>query len=203
MANKIIWVDIKTTGLYLGEDKIIEIAALYEEIGYPKSRSVFHRYAKPAKEKPKDWDDLKVQNELTITDFTGITWEKLEKEGLSQNDLTLEFIDFLNSKIQLRDVKDKCIFAAYNTSFDSQFVRKLFNPDADQYFGSYFFSCSLDIISTVALARYKGVLPVLTNYKNITLAEHFNIKLQAHSALSDIKASRAIQLELEKLLGVK
>jgi len=194
MTNKIIWIDVETTGLYPGEDTIIELAALYEERGNPSSRQIFHRYCKPVK-KPANWD--------YISNLTNISWELLEEKGISSSQLSDEFISFLSTLMDGYDAKDKAVFAAYNASFDNQFVRKLFDPDAKQYFGSYFFSCSLDIMSTVALALYKNVLPQLFNYKNITLAEHFKINLKAHSAIEDIKASRQIQLKLEKLLNEK
>lgn len=198
--SKIIWVDVETNGLYPGENYILEIAALYEERGIEKSRKIFHRFCKPDI-KPDDWDEP-VMNGKTVTEHTGISWEFLEEKGLSPSEFSTEFISFLSTHIQSRVVSDKAVFAAYNANFDNQFVRRLFNPDKKQYFGSYFFSCSLDIMTTVALALHKGVLPQLQNYKNATLADHFGIEIQAHSAISDIKASRQIQFKLETLLGI-
>jgi DNA polymerase-3 subunit epsilon len=58
------------------------------------------------------------------------------------------------------------------------------------------------ILDTCAIARflsYKGVITGLTSHKLTSLCEHFKIPLNAHDALSDIRATRTLFHILEGL----
>ena len=199
---KTIWLDVETTGLNTETDTIIELAALYED-GIKKNRAVFHKFCKPGV-KPESWDEpLKNRDNKTITDLTGITWDKLEKDGVSEATLYAEFSAFLAKRMDKFNKQDKAIFAAYNAKFDNNMVRALWDKNNDKYFGSWFLTVSLDIMSTVMLAVRHGILPIMPSYAQDKVAECLGIKFQAHSAIEDIKAARQIQLTLENKMGIK
>ena len=185
---KVVWVDIESTGLDCKEDSIIELAALYEN---GKEKDVFHTYIFP-NNKPQDF--------TVIEELTGITWEYLEKNGISEAQAYGKFSDWLGSHINKYDKTDKAIFAAYNARFDNDFIRELFKRNYDNYFGSWFYSAPLDIMGTATLCVKLELIPVPVNFKNQTICESFGIEHSAHSAIEDIKASRKAQLEMEKLL---
>lgn len=196
--SKIIWIDLETPDLN-PESGVIELAALYEDDSGDKSKAVFHEFCKPDI-KPATWDEpLKNRKDnKTISDLTGITWEKLEKVGLSEAALHAKFKTFLGKRIDSYNKQDKAIFAAYNAKFDNEFVRALFLRNNDKYFGSYFYSCILDILSTVAMSFRFGIIPPLENYQQDTVCDYFGIKFNAHSAIEDIKAGRNLELLLEE-----
>jgi DNA polymerase III epsilon subunit-like protein len=200
--NKTIWCDVETTGLSHKTNQIIELAMLYED-GNENNKSVFHKFCKPDV-KPDTWDKpiIKSGNNkmVTISEYTGITWEYLEKNGISERELYEQAKAFLDKRIAARNPDDKAIFAAYNAGFDNRFMRALWDKHGDKYFGSYFESANLDILATVALARKNGVLPKLVNNQQDTVAKHFGIKFKSHSAIEDIKAGRQVQMILERKL---
>lgn len=187
---KTIWIDVETTGIDHETNVIIELAALYENDGADKS--VFHVYILPAY-RPDDFN--------TIEELTGITWEYLEKNGITEAEAYKKFIEWISQYIDKYDKEDKAIFAAYKADFDNDYIRDFFTHNNDNYFGSWFYSASLDIMGTAILMVRLGYIPVPVNFKNITICENFGIKHKAHSALDDIKASRLAQLEMEKLLN--
>jgi len=185
---KICWIDVETTGLDCKTDTIIELAALYEN---GKEKDVFHYYIMPVS-RPNDFN--------IIEELTGITWEYLEKNGISEAQAYGKFSDWLGSHINKYDKTDKAIFAAYNARFDNDFIRELFKRNYDNYFGSWFYSASLDIMVTAILCVRLGLIPVPANFKNQTICESFGIEHKAHSAIEDIKASRQAELKMEGLL---
>ena len=185
---KQIWIDVETTGLDCKTDTIIELAALYED---GETKSVFHTYILPAKKK----DDFNI-----IEDLLGITWEYLEQNGITEAEAYSEFEKWLGSHIDKYDKKDKAIFAAYNAKFDNDFIREMFLRNYDNYFSSWFFSASMDIMSTAVLCVKLELMPVPENFKNSTTCKYFGIVHKVHSAIEDIKASRQAELKMEELL---
>ena len=188
LHTKVIWVDVETTGREAADNTIIELAALYED---GKDKDIFHTYILP---------DAKPDDFSTIEELTGITWEYLQHNGITEQQAYGDFTEWLGSHINKYDKSDKAIFAAYNARFDNDFIRELFKRNNDNYFGSWFYSAPLDIMGTVVQCVRLGLMPVPVNFKNVTICEFFGIEHKAHSALDDIKASRNAQLEMEELL---
>lgn len=172
---KKIWIDVETTGLFANKDRITELAAIYEG-------EVFHMYCKPFDEKPVDYDRIEA--------ITGISWEFLEKMGIGDNELYNEFSGWLKSIINAYDKKDKAVFCAYNAHFDSDFIRQLFYRNGDKYYGSFFYSARIDVMTTVAenIEVFQGT----PNLKNETVCKHLGIDLKAHSAIEDINATKKL-----------
>jgi DNA helicase-2/ATP-dependent DNA helicase PcrA len=194
LEQDITWLDVETTGVDSKKDHIIELAALHED--KEGLIETFHIFVKP-QVKPVNYDE--------VADMShGISWEKLEKEGLTQIEAFQAFKDFLTSKISPFNKYQKTVFAAYNASFDKNFIYEFFNKYRTSriYPGNFFHHAHLDILSTVGLAVRHNLLPRLENFKNETVANHFGIEFNAHSAIEDIQASRQVQLELEKLLKI-
>ena len=188
---KIIWIDVETTGIDHNTNTIIELAALYEN---DTDKSVFHVYILPSA-RPDDFN--------TIEELTGITWEYLQHNGITEAEAYKQFSEWLSERIDKYDKSDKAIFAAYNARFDNDFIQELFLRNHDDYFGSWFYSAPLDIMGTAILMVRLGYIPVPVNFKNVTICESFGIEHKAHSAIDDIKASRKAQLEMERLLNGK
>lgn len=103
------------------------------------------------------------------------------------------------------DKSDKYTIYGFNPNFDIAFLSQLADTLGDPYIGSYIDRRRVvDVRSLAVLAEARGLIPRLENYKLTTLAEHFKIPLNAHSALDDIKVTRIILRDyLEPLLFPK
>lgn len=178
-----LWIDVETTGVNPETDTVIELAAIY-----PGSK--FHMYCKP-KEKPDGFEK--------ITEITGITWEFLEKNGVTERILYNEFLNFLDSLVSKFDKSDKLIFSGYNTRFDNNFIRELFLRNDNTFFGSYFLSILTDVMSSVANEIASGRLELLKNYKLQTVCNHYGVEFSAHSAIEDIHATIELYKKIREL----
>ena len=91
--------------------------------------------------------------------------------------------------------QDKFFLAGYNNaSFDNQFLRAWFLQNNDKYFGSWFWSNSIDVmvLATPYLASKRAGME---NFKQGTVAKHLGIEVDAerlHDALYDIEICKAI-----------
>lgn len=186
----ILWIDLETTGLDEEIHAIIQLAALVEKNG-------------------KIIDEI----ELFIRPFKGAKISKfaLEKNKVTVDDLRDEtkyiyhrrqyekFINFMHNHVNRFDPKNKFVLAGKNIkTFDIPFLRKWFERNDDDYYGSWFWYPCIDIENYFAeLLAYENV--ILKNYKIETLCEFFDIELKAHEfAKDDIYATREIY---RKILG--
>ena len=176
MGVKQIWIDCETTGLDPKTDTIIELAAECDG-------DIFHAYCLPDT-KPNNWD--------FISNLTGITAEFLFQFGTTESALYKKFNEWICKKIDRYDKTDKAVLCGYGARFDMDFIRALFDRNNDKYFGSFFFSLPMDVQSLVAQGLLIGIVPILENMKLETVCNHFNIGIDAHSALSDIISTRRL-----------
>lgn len=188
---KILLEDTETTGLNKQKDKIIEIGAIYKDTDSGESEE-FHRYIKYPEYPDNFQDAVKIH---------GLSPEVLEEKGIENKEAYNEFIGFMDSKVSKFDKTDKCIVSGYNVVFDIGFVRNFFYANGNRHYGSYFFSMPLEVSTFVMEAVLNGWIPPLENYKLSTIAEHFNLKFEAHSAIEDIKITEKIFQIMVKLRG--
>jgi DNA polymerase III epsilon subunit-like protein len=192
---------VETTGLFPDKCQIIELACLYEEYnedtGNTINKGVFHAYCLP-EERPKDFD--------RITEITGITYEYLQENGISEKELFDRLITFLNEKIDRYNKEDKAYFVAYKAEFDNQFIRELFNRHSNDkvYFGNYFYHLCLDSLQLALFCEFFGLFDRPENFKLETLVKHLKLvdenKNNFHSALVDIKETRKLSNYLKDKL---
>lgn len=158
-------IDLETTGFSRVWDYIIEFAAVIynEETG--EHIATFQEYAKPGKKIP-----------AKITEITGINNATVANARL-EVDVLRDFLEFL--AIHKLDK-----LGGHNAkSFDMGFLRER----AAKY---GFTAPDLEVIDTLYIARRMtkaGKLDV-PNHKQVTIAKHFGIEYQAHSALDDVIA---------------
>jgi DNA polymerase III epsilon subunit-like protein len=188
---KLIWADTETTGLNYEKDRLVEIALLYENIGDNVEKDTYHTYLK-YNQYPDNYKEA--------VKITGLTTEILEKRGVQEGHAYSKLCAFLDSKMDRYDKNDKAILCGYNVNFDNQFLRTMFKRFKNDFYGSYFLNCRIDVMSVVAQAIKNGVLPFLSNYKLITVANHLKMEFKSHSAIDDIKITRNIYNHLEKEL---
>lgn len=175
--SKILWIDTETTGVDPEKNAIIQLAYIVEIGG-----------------------GIVEEGNFLMAPHAGSTVEKKALE-INKRDI-VEIMQYPHLKDTMKDFKmilakyvnkfnklDKFVLAGYNIAFDEQFLRAAFTRTKDKFFGSWFFWPKCDCVTYVS--RYIAEKNLrLKNYKLSTLCEHFNIPLDAHDALNDIRATR-------------
>lgn len=106
-----------------------------------------------------------------------------------------QFVDMLAKYVDKYNRQDKFFLAGYNNaSFDNQFLRAWFVQNEDKYFGSWFWSNSIDVmvLATPYLAARRAEME---NFKQGTVAKFLGIDVDSnrlHDALYDIEICKAI-----------
>lgn len=179
MKAKIMWLDTETTGVNPDRDDVIQIACLYEEDGVVKEEREF---------KLSPFEDTVLTPEILA--FHKKSEEEIRAGGDPPAVGKRRFCDWLARFVNKYDRQDKLIMAGYNVRFDYNMLYSMFTRLGDKYFGSWFYWPVIDVCGFVALEIAKGVR--LPKYTLSDLARHWNVELQAHDALSDIRATREV-----------
>ena len=122
-------------------------------------------------------DGVEIIDEFDIKfqPFPGTTYDAgaLEKTKMTIEDFDLfqsnedgyrEFIAVLTKHIDKFNKLDKCHLIAYNAKFDSDFIRAWFKKYHNNYYGAYFWSNNIDIM-TLAGEFLKSIRPKMPNFK--------------------------------------
>ena len=189
MSSKTIWIDTETTGVIPSENAVIQIAMMVEINGKILDRVVYTL-------KPFDGDVI----EDKALEVNGITREQLDKYP-DPKEVFPMIMKMLNSHIDQYDRSDKFIVAGYNTQFDMDFLRALWDKMGHKYFGSYFYHKPIDIDAIVVLInRLKGELPQYA--KLIDALKRFGIDPpeDLHDAMADIVYTRKLYGKVMQVL---
>ena len=179
---KQVFIDVETTGVNHWENVVHQIAGVIEIDGHVA-----------------DEFDLKVRpHESAI-----ITQEALDVCGKTEAELMAyphrseaygRLIELFGKYISKFNKTDKFFFCAYNAHFDNQFVRSFFAQNDDKYFGSWFWSGSIDVM-VLALQYLKPVRNTMPNFQLMTVAEKLGIDIEAdkaHDGLYDVLITKKI-----------
>jgi len=186
LLKKILYIDVETTGLEPDFHDIIELAYIIEINGEIKEK-------KCLKMQPFFYDHI----DLEALQISKHTVEELKTFMTPQEAYNI-FICDLGKFCDKFNKYDKFIPAGYNCRFDLEFLKYFFLKNGDKYFGSWqnwrgldplpilHFLCALDKISLSSMSLEK-------------VCEFFKINIIAHSAESDIFATREL---LQKIISV-
>lgn len=181
--SKICYFDLETTGVRHWKNGIHQISGCIDING-----------------KIEEWFDLKVQPNPAAQ----ISDEALKVSGTTREMLATympfnqgykELVTILSKYVDKYDKKDKMFLCGYNcASFDTQFLRAFFVQNGDDYFGSWFYSASLDVM--ILAAQYLVTERVeMKDFKLGTVAEFMGIQVDAlkqHDARYDIEITREL-----------
>lgn len=191
---KILFYDLETTGLHPETASIIQLAGImteFTENNEIKPLGGFNYTMKPRVGREID---------LAALEINGFTMEEL---ATFQDDKEVfeKFTKFLDKHIDQFNKVDKAILAGYNnTHFDTDFLRQWFIDNNNNYFGSYFWSNSIDVMPE-ASRYFIHYRPALLNFKLGTVAKALGIEIDKsslHDGLYDIKLTL---LMFKKLLN--
>ena len=185
--NKVLWIDVETTGLDKDKHGLIQLAYIYEEDGEIKETdSIVARLFE---------DDIVDLRALEINGVNPIILNQYPSPHKSFN----KFLSFLNKKVSVEDYKDKVTIVGYNTQFDIGFLRKWFEKNNNNVFDKYFNRKYIDIMQMAIYLNYIKKINTINN-KLITLCDYFNIELNPHDAMNDIKATYELSEKIKELV---
>ena len=185
--KKIFWFDVETTGLDPKRHDIIQLAYIVEIDGKIVDENSF-------KLQPFDFDTIEKGaleiNKTTIEDLKSYQKPQIMHQAI---------LSVLDKHVDKYNKMDKFLPAGYNVKFDMDMFRAFFFKNNHKYFGSYFGYHMLDPVPFLFFLELKGLIK-LESHKLVDVCKYFDIKIDAHDALSDIKATRELIYKLMEYL---
>ena len=127
-------------------------------------------------------------------DVGGVTEEQI-KEYAPMSIVYKDFTALLAKHVDKFNKTDKFFLVGYNNaSFDNQFLRAWFVQNNDNYFGSWFWSNSIDVM-VLASEYLKEVRHTMVDFKLKTVAKQLGIEIdekKLHDAKYDIHLTSSI-----------
>lgn len=180
---KILFFDLETTGLNPGKNGIHQISG--EIVIDDISREEFDFKVQP---NPKCIIEQEALDIAGVTKEQVLAYTPMIQVYVKLTTMLAKYVDKFNKT-------DKFFLAGYNNaSFDNQFLRGFFLQNGDQYFGSWFWSNSIDVM-VLATQYLLAERPNMENFKLPTVAKELGIITddnKLHDASYDIKLTRAI-----------
>lgn len=177
---KILYFDVETTGLDSKNDYIFQLSGLIEIDS--ELVDEFNIFLRPPDGTPVSKKALQV---------TGKTIEEL-REYPPMAEGFIEFEKLLRKYVDpdaYYNAKEMFYPCAYNGNFDLQFLAELFQKNGNQQFYKYQNWQLLDPLVVFRMLSSFGHLS-LANHKLATVCREFGVSIDAHDALSDIRATR-------------
>ena len=186
---KVAWIDTETGGVDHKTDALLQIAIEIFIDDVPKESDVFH---------VAPFNNDRINDEAL--EVNGFTRDQVET-FTSPMIVKMRLENILGKYVNKFNPLDKFVFAGYGARFDMDFMRQFFKKNDDNYFGSYFFSMPLDVMSFVAEGIVVGTVKPMKSFKLVKVCDQLGIELgeEAHDAMADIRATRELYDELKGL----
>ena len=191
--EKVLWLDVETTGLDCRKHGLREVGFIIEIDGVEVDKGVFRI-------NPFTYTTKDVEIDGYALEISGVSIEDLESYDSSSycfKELMKKLVKYVN----VNDKNDCFVIAGYNTAFDIGFIKEWFKEMGllDSYKDLFHYK-SLDVFSIVFALRHIG-LNSAENDKLETMCNYFGIGIEAHNALSDIEATKKLyELICEKFI---
>lgn len=180
---KLFFFDLETTGTNPGRHGIHQISGEIMVDGV--TREQFDFKVRPNPQAQIEEDALKVG---------GVTKEQILAYP-PMYDIYRKLINMLEKYVDNYNKKDKYFLVGFNNaSFDNQFLRGFFLQNGDQYFGSWFWSNSFDVM-VLATPYLAANMAEMENFKLATVAKALGIEVSEdnlHDASYDIALTKGI-----------
>jgi DNA polymerase III epsilon subunit-like protein len=184
--RKIFWFDVETSGTDLKLHGIVQIACLIEVDG-----KIVDQFESKMRLLPgKEYDPKALE-------VTGFTAQQVLKDFPDPIKVYKELRTFVSKHGIAGDKENRFIMAGYNANkFDCDMLSEHIKIIAGKYaYWDFFQFKPIDIFSLMTMLSYAGLIDV-ENEKLSTIAEYFGVEIDAHDALSDIKATREITIKV-------
>lgn len=180
---KLFFFDLETTGTNPGKHGIHQISGQIVIDGVVKEKFDFKVQPNP-----------KAAIDDKALEVGGVTKEQILAYP-PMRDVYHALVDTLGKYVDKFNRKDKFFLVGYNNAaFDNNFLRGFFLQNGDEYFGSWFWSNSVDVMvlaSNYLLDRRAE----MENFKLSTVAKFLNIAVEddaLHDAQYDIELTKLI-----------
>ena len=192
MDNKIFYFDLETTGVNNNENGIHQISAIIEVGGEVKEE--LNLFCKPFP------NCVIVPEALAVGSVTLETVNAYPPESEAYKTI----INTLNEYCDKFDRTDKFHLCGYNnSSFDNQFLRKLWDRCNDKYFGSYFWSDTIDVMVLASYAL-KDIRHTMKDFKLHSVAKAFGVTVdesKLHDANYDLELTREVYFNFKQFFN--
>lgn len=190
--SKLFFYDLETTGLSSNAHGIHQLAGMI--VIDNKIRQRFNFKIRP-------FEGAKIEE--SALNLSGVTKEQIEAYPPAQQ-VFPELINLLSTYVDKFNKADKFHLVGYRIdSFDNEFLRKLFMQNGDQFFGSWFWSDSIDLFSLSSFVLQEERAS-MENFKLFSVAEQLGIpvdKGKLHDAEYDVFLT--VQIYYKILHGTK
>lgn len=191
IKGKVLWLDTETTGIDPKINSVIQIAGLIEIDG--EIVNEFNLNCRPADDDPISHEAL-IVNQHTEAEIRTFP---------TMRETYAAIIAIFAKHIDKYDKGDKFIVAGQKVDFDIQFLEGLFLRNGDKYMGSYLdYRRRIDLMDITKFLKAVGLIDV-PDVKLETIAKYFSVPIEAHDALSDIRATRACMNAIVERLSFK
>lgn len=206
MTNKILYVDSETGNLDTETGALLQLSAIAEiDNVVVEARNWF---IKPLPQKSVTKYALDVQK---------VDWADLDAVHRVENAVAFrEFVAMLKRHCNNFAKEDKFYFKGFHSRYDEDVVRTFFKDNGDNYYGSWFWAPSIDIMSSTAQACI-GYRPQMANFRLGTVLQTYKIidaegypldasgeripgaAVQLHDSRGDIEQTRRLDHKLRGL----
>lgn len=180
---KLLFFDLETTGTNPARNEIHQISGQIVIDGKKVEDFDFHVQPNP-----------KAQIEEAALQVAGVTREQVLSYP-AMGEVYAQFVAMLGKYVDKFNKKDKFFLVGYNNAaFDNQFLRGFFLQNGDNYFGSWFWANTIDVM-VLATAHLAERRPEMENFKLSTVAKFLGVSVSddsLHNAFYDIELTRAV-----------
>lgn len=174
---KLLFYDLETTGTKFWRNGIHQLSGMVVINGEVKETFDYKVQPNP-----------KAEIEQEALDIAGVTQEQIMAYPTMWG-VWKAFTDMLGKYVNKFDKQDKFFLCGYNNAqFDNQMLRAWFVQNSDNYFGSWFWSSSIDVM-VLATQYLLPIRPAMENFKLCTVAKELGVIIEEeklHDALYDI-----------------
>ena len=171
---KQIFLDLETTGNEVMKHGIYQIG------GIIRYKDVYEEFEFNC--------DIYEEDEINPEAFTKTSVKPEDLQGYPDPYLTYQqFIALIEKHVVKYDKKDKFFFINFGSEFDSKFLRRWFESNGDQYYGSWFWHPPIEV-QTLAMEALKDKGADMENFQLATVAKTLGISVnpeKLHTALYD------------------
>ena len=180
---KLVFFDLETTGTNPGKNGIHQISGMVEIDGVEKEHFNFNVQPNP-----------KAVIEEQALEVAGVTREQVMSYP-AMSEVYKQFVAMLGKYVDKFNKRDKFFLVGYNNAaFDNQFLRGFFLQNGDNYFGSWFWANSIDVM-VLASHHLAERRHEMENFKLSTVAKFMGINVDdnsLHDADYDIYLTKEI-----------
>ena len=180
---KLFLFDLETTGVKHWKNGIHQISGVIEIDGEIKEHFNFKVQPHP-----------KAMIEKEALDVGNVTEEQIMAYP-PMGEVHKQLVAILAKYVDKYSPKDKFFLVGYNNAgFDNNFFRAFFLQNNDNYFGSYFWSSSMDVM-VLAAEHLKHKRHLMKDFKLKTVAREVGIvvdETKLHDAVYDVMLTREI-----------